>query len=99
MSDKTDNVTSTVNSDVTLTCVNETGRTVRWSALLVNSALSLIVFNGQTVSRRFPRVSERTDEETGDSKLMIDNVQYEDAGNYTCHSRTNHYFTLTVIGS
>ena len=87
-------VTAMVNSDVTLTCAAN-GSTVRWRLYPGDWPCSVLLFNGRRTKNDFPRFT--VSEETGDSELVIRNVQHTDAGQYECLSSTAYYFRLTVI--
>ena len=97
MSVRNSTVTATVNSNVTLTCPTMTGDTVRWIRYREGPSAPLTLFSGSDVNPKFPRIRVNT-LETGHNELIIHNVQYKDAGQYSCKVTSPSYFTLTVIG-
>jgi len=63
------------------------------------------LFNGKKVNPRYPRVTVKADGVTERSVLTIHDLQYSDAGKYSCDvswpNKTGHIinnFTLTVVG-
>jgi len=97
MSLRNSTVTAIVNSNVTLTCVTMTGDTARWIRHREGPLAPLTLFSGSEVNPKFPRIRVNT-LETGHSQLIIHNVQYTDAGQYSCKVTSPSYFKLTVIG-
>ena len=99
------NITASVNSNVSLTCAMESGSTARWTLYPGNYAYYVTLYSGLKMNPKFTRFSVSSDEETGHSELMIYGVQHADAGKYKCsfrkinssNSQTVGY-TLTVIG-
>ena len=99
-SDDSQNVTATVYSNVTLTCATRTVDPVRWKRFIENSTHFITIFNGKMQNPRFSRFTVKTDEVTGRSELMMNNVTRNDSGTYFCDltngSRISN-FTLTVL--
>ena len=99
-SDDSQNVTATVSSNVTLTCAIQTADPVRWKRFIENSTLFITIFNGKRQNPRFSRFTVKTDEVTGRSELMINNVTRHDSGTYFCdltYGSPISNFTLTVL--
>jgi len=80
---------------------------VRWKVDRFGEHLRHLVtlFNGKNVNPRYPRVTVKADGVTGRSVLTIHDLQYSDAGKYSCDvswpNKTGHIinnFTLTVVG-
>jgi len=94
------NVTASVNSNVSLKCTIQTADPLRWKLFLENSTQFLTIFSGTQLNPTFQRFTVKTDEDTGQSEMTIHNLQYEDSGTYFCDfiNGTVIYFTLTVIG-
>ena len=112
-SDGPNNVTATVNTNVTLTCAIDTADLVgksrdnskiRWTLDRRYPAAPVELFNGIEVNPKFSRFKVNVDEDTRCSELVIHNILYKDAGNYSCKLISPgkvhpvHNFTLTVIG-
>ena len=92
---------------MSLTCTIQTTDPVRWKVDRFGEHLRHLVtlFNGKKVNPRYPRVTVKADGVTGRSVLTIHDLQYSDAGKYSCDvswpNKTVHIinnFTLTVVG-
>jgi len=100
------NITATVNSSVSLTCAIQTTDPVRWKVDRFGEHsrhILVTLFNGKKVNPKYPRVTVKADGVTERSVLTIHDLQYDDAGKYSCDvsAKTGHItnkFTLTVVG-